>query len=187
MPHTWYRSPCAVIISHAIYIFVTIPHYRFHLYFFLLVAVLHQNQTTLTWQTRTENVKKNLTGHVHPNHCRTNTRRQNQSSSGRSPRESQWQQPAVLHMPARDGIDIQNHQLTLHMRIPGRLYGKIGFCIAGEALQSRIPDLPCLRCINRPSSSLQHPSRPKLSDHQAEQASEVSQSVASQLQWRGTR
>lgn len=25
---------------------------------------------------------------------------------------------------------------------------------------SRIPDLPCLRCINRPSSSLQHPSRP---------------------------
>jgi hypothetical protein len=34
MPHTWYRSPCAVIISHAIYIFVTIPHYRFHLYFF---------------------------------------------------------------------------------------------------------------------------------------------------------
>lgn len=34
MPHTLYRSPCAVIISHAIYIFVTIPHYRFHLYFF---------------------------------------------------------------------------------------------------------------------------------------------------------
>lgn len=183
MPHTWYAA--RVLISHAIYIFVTIPHYRFHLYFFLLVAVLHQNQTTLTWQTRTENVKKNLTGHVHPNHC--HTRRQNQSSSGRSPHESQWQQPAVLHMPARDGIDIQNHQLTLHMRIPGRLYGKIGFCIAGEALQSRIPDLPCLRCINRPSSSLQHPSRPKLSDHQAEQASEVSQSVASQLQWRGTR
>jgi hypothetical protein len=56
MPHTWYAA--RVLISHAIYIFVTIPHYRFHLYFFLLVAVLHQNQTTLTWQTRTENVKK---------------------------------------------------------------------------------------------------------------------------------
>lgn len=38
---------------------------------------------------------------------------------------------------------------------------------------SRIPDLPCLRCINRPSSSLQHPSRPSPSSATTKQSKPV--------------
>lgn len=150
------------------------PHYRFHLYFFFTrCCFTSESDSTHVANEDRKCKKKNLTGHVHPNHCHTKTSRQNQSSSGRSPHESQWQQPAALHMPARDGIDIQNHQLTLHMHIPGRLYGKIGFCIAGEALQVAFQISPCLRCINRPSSSLQHPSRPSPSSATTKQSKPV--------------
>jgi hypothetical protein len=118
------------------YIYLLQSHYRFHLYFFFTRCCF----TSESDNTHVANEDRKCKKKSH-RPCSSQSlpykykRRQNQSSSGRSPHESQWQQPAVLHMPARDGIDIQNHQLTLHMRIPGRLYGKIGFCIAGEALQ----------------------------------------------------